>query len=219
MRWLLGFLNRALRGVFVRLRRVFKWAFRLWLIGVLLLALAILVYSRIDNAQPADVIVVLGAGLRGDGRPGPALIRRAEQGAKLWKESKATNIICAGGYPMIRTPRSEASACGEVLRNEGVPADIIVEEDRSRSTEENALYTREIMDEHGWQTAIIVSDGYHLLRAAWIFNMTGISHTTSPAAAPPLSNFVLSFGREIAAFHWQALKGILNLPFTYVPVL
>jgi uncharacterized SAM-binding protein YcdF (DUF218 family) len=219
MRWLIAFIGRALRIVLTRFWRVFKWSFRLWLVGVLLLAAAILIFSRIDRAEPADVIVVLGAGLRGDGRPGPALIRRSEQAAALWKDGKAEHIICTGGYPMIRTPRSEADACAEILRGEGVPADVIIEEDRSRSTEENAMYTREVMEANGWKTAVIVSDGYHLLRATWIFNMAGIPNTTSPAAAPPLSNFLISFGREIAAFHWQVLKGILNLPFTYVPVL
>lgn len=197
---------------------MFKWAFRLWVIGVLLLAIVILAYSRVDRAEDADVIVVLGAGLRANGQPGLALIRRAEQAASLWQDGLAQNIICSGGYG-INNPRSEANACAELLREDGVPASVITEEDRSRSTEENAIYTREVMDANGWETAIVVSDGYHLLRATWIFNMMGIPHTTSPAANPSVRSFLFSFGREILAFHWQALKGVLNLPFTYVPVL
>ena len=214
MRRVLQFIRAGWR----RLWLVLRWFVLLWLIGVLVLSLFILGYSLIDRAEPADVIVVLGAGIQRNGRPGPALIRRTEQAAKLWEKGMAQHIICSGGYP-INIPRSEADACAELLRDAGVPADAIVQEDRSRSTEENALYTREVMDANGWKTAVIVSDGYHLLRATWIFNTYGIPHTTSPAASPALLNFLFSFGREIAAFHWQALKDVLHLPFTYVPVL
>lgn len=211
-------LFRFIRTVIWRLWRVFRWAILLWIIGVLVLGGLIAAYSQIERAESADVIVVLGAGLRRDGRPGLALIRRAAQAAILYKEGYAPNIICTGGYP-INAPRSEASACAELLREEGVPAAVILEEDRSRSTEENAIYTREMMDANGWDSAVIVSDGYHLLRATWIFNMQGIANTTSPASNPSVGSYLFSFGREIAAFHWQVLKGVLNLPFTYVPVL
>lgn len=207
-------MRRLLRA----LRRALVWLLLAWITGVLLLAVGIILYGRADRAQAADVIVVLGAGLRADGRPGPALTRRAEHAAALWKDGTAPYIVCSGGYP-LRLTRSEADACAEVLRDSGVPPSAIILEDRSRSTEENAAYTREVMDANGWQTAVVVSDNYHLLRATWLFNSAGIEHSTSPAADPPFANFLSAFGREIVAFHWQAFKGILNLPFTYVPVL
>lgn len=211
-------LFRLIRTVLRRFWRVGRWVLLLWLIGVVALGGLIAVFSQIDRAESADVIVVLGAGLRRDGRPGPALERRTAQAAILYQDGYAPNIICTGGYP-INAPRSEANACAELLREEGVPAEVILEEDRSRSTEENAMYTREMMDANGWTTAVVVSDGYHLLRASWIFSIYGIPHTTSPTVNPSLGNYLFSFGREIAAFHWQVLKGVLNLPFTYVPVL
>ena len=103
-------------------------------------------------------------------------------------------------------------------RENGVPAEAILIEDRSRSTEENALYSDEIMRAHGWKTALLVSDGYHLLRATWIFSNEGIPFTTSPAASPPLLDLAVAVVREVVALHWQVFKTLLGLPVTYVPV-
>ena len=97
------------------------------------------------------------------------------------------------------------------------PADAIILEDRSRSTEENALYSHQIMQAHGWESALVVSDGYHLLRATWIFSAEGISGSTSPAALPPLFDLLVAVVREVVALHWQVFKTLLNLPVTYVP--
>ena len=121
-------------------------------------------------------------------------------------------------YPKVYD-RSEAEACREVLMAHGIPEDAILLEERSRSTEENALYTREIMDANGWETALVVSDGYHLLRAGWIFAQEGIPVYLSPSADPPLINHVTAVGREVLALHWQLFKTIFNIPSTYVPYL
>jgi uncharacterized SAM-binding protein YcdF (DUF218 family) len=189
-----------------------------WMALCLGLAGIVYAYSRGDGAQTADVILVLGAGLRRDGQPGPALWRRGEKAAQLFHQGYAEHVLCSGGMT-TRQPRSEADACREVLMSNGVPEAAVLLEERSRSTEENAAYTREIMEANGWETALVVSDGYHLLRARWIFAQQGISVYTSPSADPPLVNHVISIGREVVALHWQLVKSVLNLPVTYVPWL
>jgi len=190
-----------------------------WLLVIVGLALAVILYGRVDERRPSDVIVVLGAGLRRDNQPNLALIRRSEQGALLYHEGIAPYIVCSGGYAIGRT-RSEADACREILESNGVPASAIIMEDESRSTEENAIYTHQIMDARGWQTAVIVSDGYHMLRAQWIFTIEGIDIVVSPAPTRPrLSTYALAVGREVVALHWQVIKEILHLPYTYVPML
>lgn len=215
MRWFVAILRRVGRA----LRWLFPRVLLLWLVAVIGLTAAVIVYGRLDRAEDADVIIVLGAGLRRDGRPGPALTRRSEKAAQLYHDGIASHVICTGGRPQ-GIPRSEADACGEILRAAGVPAEAILLEEDSRSTEENALYAHELMQAQGWQQAVLVSDGFHLLRANWLFQRQGIPNTTSPAATdPPFGQQVVFTGREIAAFHWQALKDFLGLPFTYVPVI
>jgi uncharacterized SAM-binding protein YcdF (DUF218 family) len=205
------------RRWFRRLRRVAAVVLLLWVWQVILALMLIDAYGRLDRAQPADVIVVLGAGLRRDNTPGPALTRRSTHAADLWKQGLAPLIVCSGGKPGNRT-RSEADACAELLQANGVPADAIILEDRSRSTEENAIYTKELMDARGWATAILVSDPYHMFRADHIFQGLGVLVFTSPVAEYNVrANDTLVFTlREIVALHWQVLKQTLNLPVTYV---
>jgi len=188
----------------------------LWLVGITCLSAVILIYGERDNKRTADVIIVLGSGLRRDGRPGPALIRRSLHGAELWHEGIAHYVICTGGLT-ARLPRSEAEACVELLQEQGVPAEAILIEDRSMSTEENAINAHEIMQAQGLNTAVIVSDRYHMLRASWLFSLQGIEVYTSPTSDyPTMGTLIYAMTREVMAFQWQALKEVLNLPNTHI---
>lgn len=181
------------------------------------LAVVIDGYGHVDRVQVADVIVALGAGVQRDNTPGPAMRRRVSHAADLWKAGYAPVIICTGGKPGNRT-RSEADACAELLIQEhGIPASVVVQEDQSRSTEENAMYTHAIMQTNGWRSAVVVSDGYHLFRARRLFMNEGITVFTSPASeeAPPVQHAIFLM-REVAALQWQVVKEALNLPVTYV---
>ena len=175
-------------------------------------------YGTIDNAQEADVIIVLGAGLLRDGRPGWALTRRSLQAAESWRSGYAPYILCTGGQAES-FPRSEASACREILRASQVPASAILLEELSRSTEENAIYSRLIMDDMGLADAVLVSDSYHMLRASWLFQMQGISTVRSPVPAgrirSPLS-YPYSLIREFVAFNWQLVKETFQIPVTHL---
>ena len=201
-----------------KVAKIFGILILIWLLFSLVLGGIVLAYAQQDHAQEADVIIVLGSGLRRDNHPGPALTRRSQHAAELYAQGLASAIICTGGYTAGRT-RSEAEGCREVLLESGVPAGAILLEDQSRSTEENAIYARVIMQGNGFSEAILVSDGYHLLRAQWIFSQVDIPVFTSPAHSPPTMSLLISTAREIAALHWQAIKSLLNLPFTHVPVM
>lgn len=208
-----------------------KWRRRLIWIGLITtftylivsvaLALAVYSYGRFREApdERYDVIIVLGSGLTRRGAPGPALIRRSREGAELWQAGYAPNIICTGGVSAYAT-RSEADGCREILLREGVAPAAISLEERSRSTEENALYAGEIMRANGWHNALIVSDAYHLLRAEWIFRDSGIAGTTAPPdTRPPVFTYATSIFREVIALQWYAFKSLFGIDATYVPVV
>ncbi len=180
-------------------------------IAILLPATVVFLYGRFDQAEAADVIVVLGAGLEPGGRPGRAMTRRVQQAATLYARGLAQGMICTGGVGAGQS-RSEASVCRDLLQRRGVAAGAILLEDSSHSTEENALYSKALMEARGWQRAILVSDGYHLLRARWIFERIGLTVSTSPAADPPPTWHVGYTLREVGAFYWLGLRYLLNLP-------
>lgn len=209
----------------IRLKHLLRFAFItgiIWILVMIALGVAVDRYGRTENAEPSDVIIVLGSGLRRDGRPGDALLRRSRWGAQLYEEGLAPVVICTGGVGN-NAVRSEASACREVLINEGVPDDAIYMDEQSKSTEQNALYAQAIMLEQGWDSAVIVTDGFHMLRANWIFNTyfddNDIHHTRSPVPRDRVSNYFYTrhFLREIIALQWQAFKETFNLPITAVP--
>lgn len=202
------------------LRRVLWFALIasfVWLLVVIALSVMIVEVGRANGAQASDAILVLGSGLRRDGRPGDALYRRSLWAADLYAQGIAPNVICTGGIGEGQS-RSEADACAEVLRRSGVPAGAIVLEERSRSTEENAIYSREILTHNGWQTVTLVTDSFHMLRASWIMDSYDIDHYRSPVPASQVRRYfyVRHFSREIIALHWQAFKTIFNVPVTNV---
>lgn len=112
-----------------------------------------------DELKPADVIVIL-AGEKTE---------RVEYGAKLFKEgwARKDRIILSGG-PVV-WKYTWASLMKEQALHLGVPDKAILLEEKSSSTEENARYTKEILDKHGYKTCILVTSPYHSKRASKIF--------------------------------------------------
>jgi uncharacterized SAM-binding protein YcdF (DUF218 family) len=170
-----------------------------------------------DRSQQADVIVLLGSMVYPGGKLGPSLERRAEHAAALYKQGLADHVICSGGIG--DNPPAEARvACGRVI-DLGVPADTILYEENSHSTEENAAYTAAIMREHGWQTAIIDTDGFHLLRATLMFQRAGVVVYPSPAqvTAGPMNPIerLAREAREAVGLIYYGVKVALGVDVTF----
>lgn len=193
--------------------------FVMWLVLSVILVTAIIWYGTRDYAREADVIIVLGAGVRGDGSPSQTLVERAQQGARLWEQGIAPAIICTGGV-VGDAPRAESDACREVLDAAGVPPDVVLWEEQSTTTAENVEHTLVLMAQHDMQSAVVVSSRYHLLRARWLYALAGQPVHTSPAAIGHLTTgeVLFSYTREWAAFHYHILREYLGVPQIYVPV-
>jgi uncharacterized SAM-binding protein YcdF (DUF218 family) len=187
----------------------------IWAVVCITLGGLILWAGDRSTATRSDVIIVLGAGLRRDGSPGDALYRRSLWAARAYTEGLAPVIICTGGQSETQQ-RSEAEACRQLLLENGVPADAIVMEQTSRSTEENAINTHAIMQANGWQTAIVVTDAFHMLRASWIFDSYGIHFSQHPVPRTWVRWTWYTMGalREVVAMHWFLVKQTFNLPYT-----
>ena len=67
-------------------------AFALWVIS----AMAVLIWSSRDEAQPAQAIVVLGAAQYA-GKPSPVLRARLDHALDLWNRHLAALLILTGG--------------------------------------------------------------------------------------------------------------------------
>ena len=175
-------------------------------------AIFIYSYGQVDRAAPADAIVILGAGTRRDGTPSYSYARRIRHALSLYAQGYAPRLICTGGYTQ-QHPVSEGEACAAMLRAHGIPERAIFYESRSRSTEENALYTYQIMAANGWQRALLVSDSYHLFRAEAMFRAYGLTVSSSPAqlsgGALPWQSVIRNMFRETAAFIWWQVRRLI----------
>ncbi len=166
------------------------------------LAAVIVRYGQIDRARPADVIIVLGGG-------SPSTERRARHAATLYARDLAPVLLCSGGYRSAPDAPTEADHCAETAQAAGVPAAAILRETNSLSTRDNASAAADLMAAHGWRSAVLVTDDYHLWRAAWVFRRAGLKVFPSPAQAtqdgPPRGEWVFGLLREMAAVGWYAL--------------
>lgn len=172
------------------------------------LMVAIYVQAGRVQSRPVDAIVVLGAA-QYDGRPSPVLQARLETALDAWNEGLAEVIIVTGGnQPGDRFTEAETSQI--FLVDNGVPVDAILLENVSSSTEENFEGVAEIMHAEGLNSALIVSDGFHLFRAKYIADHHGIDAYGVPAKGSPIDRWSVNeffyVVREAAAvvdFWWR----------------
>lgn len=112
---------------------------------------------------------------------------RAASAIALWKQGYAPLLIFSGGSS---DPESVASA--ELMKRTavaaGVPANAIVVEGTSATTEENAQRVAELMRGQGLQSAILVTSPYHQRRASVLFERefgrAALSFRNRPADDP-----------------------------------
>ena len=133
-----------------------------------------------EGARLSDAIVVLGARVDPDGRPGSDLTSRTYHAVDLWQAGYAPNIICTGGFKGERL--SAANVCRRFAIELGVPPEHVWLADGTTSTGEDAAATAQVMTQHGWRTAILVSHPLHLYRARWLFRDAGVGAVTSPTS-------------------------------------
>jgi uncharacterized SAM-binding protein YcdF (DUF218 family) len=138
--------------------------------------------AGVDEAQPADAIVVLGAAQYW-GRPSPVLKARLDHALELYNRGLAPRIITTGGHgPDAKF--SEGQVSREYLSENGVPAEFITVEDAGLTTMQSAAAVAEIMDRMELRSCIVVSDDYHMLRAKRMLQERGLAVYGSPRRSP-----------------------------------
>jgi uncharacterized SAM-binding protein YcdF (DUF218 family) len=139
--------------------------------------------STRDEAQPADVILVLGAA-EYRGRPSPVLKARLDHALELYRNGLAPRIMTtggAGGDPVF----TEGGVGQAYLIGKGVPSEAIVVEEEGESTVHSTALAGEIMRRMGLKSVIVVSDGYHVYRVKKMLEFRGLRVYGSPRREHP----------------------------------
>ena len=147
------------------------------------------IYRRMPIPPTVDFVVVLGAGLMGGRRVSPLLASRLERGRSVYESLDAQGgprLIVSGGKGSDER-LSEADAMANYLVEAGFPAERILKEDQSSTTEENLRYSDALMRKarpDGYRCVVVTND-FHSYRAALIARDLGVPAQVvgSPTAA------------------------------------
>lgn len=155
----------------------------LWLIA------SIYHYSKIDDAQAADAILVLGAS-QWNGRPSPVFQARLDSAYDLYRQNDAPKMILTGGVGEGETI-SEASAGENYLIASGIAKEIIFKEEKGRTTKESLDQVLPILREQNIKSVILVSDGFHMMRLKKMTKDLGLQAFFHPVDDSPINKGII----------------------------
>ncbi|MGB7555537.1 MAG: YdcF family protein [Candidatus Korobacteraceae bacterium] len=150
--------------------------------------------AGVDEARPADAIVVFGAA-EYVGHPSPVYRARLDHAYDLFQRGLAPVIITTGGSG--KDPHySEGQVGRDYLEARGIPDENLIAETQGGDTDQSTQRVAVIMHANDMRTAVLVSDAYHLYRAKMMMMREGVTAYISPR---PGSIPKTAFARWIAA--------------------
>lgn len=161
-----------------------RWLVRIFLVllsaMVMINYLAWTIYAYPSTAAPiqADAAVVLGAAAWGE-RPSPVFRERINHAITLYERGTVRKLIFTGAQADPSEP-AEALVAQQYTLERGIPADDILIETHSHSTQENLYYARQVAQDHHLSRLLIVSDPLHLKRAVLIAHDLGMDAYPAP---------------------------------------
>ena len=141
--------------------------FECMLLGVII---ADLIAAFYEPEKDKDFLIILGCGLLKDGTPTPLLKSRIDRAlgfykAQIEKCGKALTFITSGGQGPDEVC-SESESMARYLKEQGIPEDKIIKEDKSRDTLENMKNSKEIIDAIDPNAKVAFStSNYHVFRS------------------------------------------------------
>lgn len=163
------------------LKHIFHWVWRkLPFLGLLALGILFLprlvtgayALNRIYDAQEAPakrVAIVFGAGLRRDGTPSPILRDRVETAVTLYFDGKVEKILMSGDNRFENY--NEPESMRQYALSLGLPAQAIALDYAGRRTYDTCYRAKAIF---GVESALLVSQRFHLPRAVFLCNALGL---------------------------------------------
>jgi len=162
-----------------------------------------------EREQPLDALIVLGAVIGKDGHPGRVARFRMIHALGLVTECYPQSFLVISGGQRPGTPCSEAKAmagwgCEWWAEQAGAGGETgwqerLVLEEESRNTAEAARFTARLLRARGWRRAGLITDGFHIKRAAYLFRRHFHSHELEvvPLVAPGLLSDYWRRGRWV----------------------
>ncbi len=182
LRWRAGAMRLMVSGIVLLLVMGFSP-----LGNVLLLSLSERFPSWHENGRAPDGVIILGGAINpelSEARGAAEINASAERmtaAAELARRFPHARIVLSGGNNRLINPVStEAEMSKRLLERLGVAPDRIVEEARSRTTSENAMFTRDLLQPKPGELWLLVTSAYHMPRSVGAFRAAGFDVVPYP---------------------------------------
>ncbi len=184
-----------------------KVLFSLILLSLFFLVPAIFIVTDglFDEIHSADVAVVLGNTVDANGNPSPRLQARLDKTIELYEKGFFSNIIVSGGVGVEGF--DEAGVMRQYLVNRNIPVHCIHLDSEGKTTNLTAKNSAQIMKRNNWQSALIVSQYFHISRTRLAFTNYGISPVYSAHPNYFELRDLYSIIREVFGYFSYLLKG------------
>ncbi len=169
-----------------------------WWIGlsvfyVSALILTFVLYNVVMQVLPRrrrfDFIIIHGCGLIGGERVSPLLQARIDKAITLFQRSKGRAWLIPSGGQGDDEHLSEAEAMERYLVSKGIPEEKIIPEAKSKTTRENLIFSKAIVDKiPGKKRIALVTSNYHVYRCLLLAKDLGIRCT--------------GVGARVAGYYW-----------------
>ncbi|RIQ13727.1 SanA/YdcF family protein [Jiangella rhizosphaerae] len=148
------------------------------------------------DAPSTDVTMVMGAGVRADGRPSRLLAGRLDVAAALYHLGRTRTLLVSGGT--APGGYDEPAAMRRYLEDAGVPGTAIIEDPLGVDSWASCVRAR---DEFGLSRLLVVSQRFHLPRTVALcrslgLDAVGVAHDSMDSNPPGTRQGYL---REVAA--------------------
>jgi len=140
----------------------------------------------IGTLPKSDVVVVLGGMIQTLGKYGtrPELTESSDRlvdAIRIYKAGKAKKILFTGGSGYLFADEiREADLAKQIITELGVPEKDLVIERESHNTYENAVFSKQLIEENHFETIILVTSAFHFKRAAATFKKQNLTFTSFP---------------------------------------
>jgi SanA protein len=164
------------------------------------------IVKNLEDAPPAQAAIVLGARVFADGTPSKMLVDRLETGIKLYKMGKVKKLLLSGDHGQVEY--DEVNVMLDYVLARGVPTQDVFTDHAGFDTYDTMYRAIEVFQV---QSAIIVTQKFHLARSVYIAQQLGLNAVGVVADIQPYTNEFRNRMRE-----WLARgKAILQLHITH----
>ena len=140
----------------------------------------------VAQAGPADAVVVLGGILGPKAETGfipnwTESVERFDAGLALWQAGQAGQLVFTGArIPWEQQETTEGEELRRLAVARGIAAEKILVTREIDNTATEARAVADLMKTHGWKRVILVTTGWHMPRAAYLFKRAGVACTLFP---------------------------------------